>query len=189
MQGIHLELEDFARTLLRGVGAAVALPCLEIMTPSRSIAGAAGPPVRMAYFYVPNGVHMPAWRPEAREQLQNLPPTLAALEPVRDSVTVISNLAADHCDGNGAAHEPAGGGFLVGKKCKHSEQPEVGGKSVDQVVSQEIGLATPVDSLALGIDPGHRGDHGYSGTYMSHISWRSPTTPVSLELNPRLLYV
>lgn len=176
------------RTLLRGVGATVALPWLEIMSPTTALAATGGPPIRMAYFYVPNGVHMPAWRPADVEQLIELPATLAALEPVRNSVTVISNLAADHCNGDGAAHEPAGGGFLVGKKCKHSEQPEVGGTSVDQVVAQEIGLATTVDSLALGIDPGHRGDHGYSGTYMSHISWRSPSTPVSLELNPRQLY-
>lgn len=158
------------------------------MSPVRAGTKVSSPPVRMAYFYVPNGVHMSAWRPADIAQLSELPETLSALQPVRDSVTVISNLAADHCDGTGAAHEPAGGGFLVGKKCKHSEQPEVGGKSVDQVVAQEIGLATPIDSLALGIDPGHRGDHGYSGTYMSHISWRSPTTPVSLELNPRQLY-
>jgi len=59
---------------------------------------------------------------------------------------------------------------------------------VDQVAAAEIGLASPVDSLSLGIDPGHRGDHGYSGTYMSHISWRSRTTPSALELNPRRLY-
>lgn len=176
------------RALLRGVGAAVALPWLEIMSSSRASAAAGQPPLRLGFFYVPNGVHMPAWRPADEEALTQLPATLAALEPVRERITVISNLAAEHCDGNGAAHEPAGGGFLVGRKCKHSEQPEVGGKSVDQVVAQEVGLATPIDSLALGIDPGHRGDHGYSGTYMSHISWRSPTTPVSLELNPRQLY-
>jgi hypothetical protein len=66
--------------------------------------------------------------------------------------------------------------------------PEVGGVSVDQVAAAEVGLSTPVDSLSLGIDPGHRGDHGYSGTYMSHISWRSRTTPTALELNPRQLY-
>lgn len=175
------------RAVLRGVGACVALPWLELMT-ARSALGAAGkPPVRLAYFYVPNGVHMPAWRP-TDSTLSTLPATLAPLQNVSDQVTVISNLAADHCHGTGAAHEPAGGGFLVGARCKHSEQPEVAGKSVDQTVAQEIGLATPIDSLALGIDPGHGGDHGYSGTYMSHISWRGPTTPVPLELNPRQLY-
>jgi hypothetical protein len=180
------------RAVLRGVGASVALPWLELMSPKRAWGAGGTPPVRVAYFYVPNGVHMPAWRPTDRpqggDQLDQLPPTLAPLQSLSDYVTVISNLAADHCNGEGAAHEPAGGGFLVGARCKHSEQPEVGGKSIDQTLAQEIGLATPIDSLALGIDPGHRGDHGYSGTYMSHISWRSPTTPVPLELNPRQLY-
>ncbi|MEZ6136948.1 MAG: DUF1552 domain-containing protein [Pirellulaceae bacterium] len=175
------------RSMLRGIaGASLALPWLESVATASSTSG---PPLRMAFFYVPNGVHMPAWRPEGESgPLAELPVTLRSLEPVKDHVTVISGLAAEHCDGNGAAHEPAGGGFLVGKRCKHSEEPEVGGVSVDQLAAREVGLDTPVDSLALGIDPGHRGDHGYSGTYMSHISWRSKTTPASLELNPKQLY-
>lgn len=191
------------RTVLRGAGATVALPWLESM----SLASEAdqklegdnrgdpdGPPVRLAYFYVPNGVHMDAWRPEADGDLEaggdlgELPPILRPLEPVKDRVTVISDLAADHCNGKSAGHEPAGGGFLVGGKCKHSETPEVAGTSVDQLAARQIGLHTPVDSLALGIDPGHRGDHGYSGTYLSHISWRSKTTPAPLQLNPKTLF-
>lgn len=177
------------RTVLRGVGASVALPCLEIMSSEKVVADESnGPPLRMAYFYVPNGVNMADWRPAETEKLDEMPATLKPLEPLKDSVALVSNLAAEHCNGNSAAHEPAGGGFLVGKKCKHSEEPEVGGKSVDQVAAQEVGLATDVDSLALGIDPGHRGDHGYSGTYMSHISWRNKTTPAALELNPKQLY-
>jgi len=177
------------RTLLRGVGAAVSLPWLEAM--SRSVAFGrtpAGPPVRIGFFYVPNGVHMPNWKPEQTGTLQQLPRTLQSLEPVKDKVLVLTNLAAAHCKGNGAGHEPSGGGFLVGQKCKHSEIPEVGGVSVDQVIAHDVGLKTPVDSLALGVDAGHRGDHGYSGTYMSHISWRSKTTPAALELNPKELY-
>jgi hypothetical protein len=186
------KLQISRRTLLLGVGASVALPWMEIMS-SRALGNTAGgtpngPPLRMGFFYVPNGVHMPAWRPASAGNLGELPETLRGLEPIRDNVLVISNLAADHCDGKSAAHEPAGGGFLVGKKCKHSEEPEVGGISVDQLAAREVGLDSPVDSLALGIDPGHRGDHGYSGTYMSHISWRSKTTPAALELNPKMLY-
>lgn len=177
------------RTLLRGAGAAIALPWLEAMSPSRLLAASTGkPPVRLAYFYVPNGVHMPNWRPSVAGELGELPPILKPLEPVKQHVLVLSDLAADHCKGKGAGHEPAGGGFLVGAKCKHSEEPEVGGVSVDQLAARRIGLRTPVDSLALGIDPGIRGDHGYSGTYLSNISWRSKTTPAPLELNPRQLF-
>lgn len=176
------------RTLLRGTGAAVALPWLDSMTPAWATATQALPPVRLAFFYVPNGVNMAQWRPADEGQLGKLPTTLRALEPVKDKVLVLSDLAAEHCEGKSAGHEPAGGGFLVGAKCKHSEEPEVGGASVDQVAAREVGLRTPIDSLALGIDPGHRGDHGYSGTYLSHISWRSKTTPAALELNPKTLF-
>ncbi len=149
---------------------------------------------------------MPQWRPTStadagsargrsekgpsEHPLANLPSILEPLARanVSDRINVISNLEAQHCFANGAGHEPAGGGFLVGAKCKHSEEPEVGGISVDQLAAREIGIRTAVDSLALGIDPGHRGDHGYSGTYLSHISWRSRTMPATLELNPKELF-
>lgn len=174
------------RALLRGAGAAVALPWLEAM--ASALAAGAKPPVRLAFFYVPNGVHMPLWKPKAGGPLGELPPILKSLEPVKDRVLVLSDLAADHCNGVKAAHEPSGGGFLIGAKCKHSEEPEVAGTSIDQAVAQQVGLKTPVDSLALGIDAGMRGDHGYSGTYLSNISWRSKSTPAALELNPRQLF-
>ena len=177
------------RSLLRGTGVGLALPWLDAMTMSTFASREAGkPPMRMAFFYVPNGVNMDCWRPSETGPLDELPETLKPLEAVKKHILVLSDLAADHCDGEIAAHEPAGGGYLVGKKCKHSEEPEVGGASIDQIVAREIGHETPIDSLALGIDPGHRGDHGYSGTYMSHISWRNKTTPSALELNPKQLY-
>jgi hypothetical protein len=131
---------------------------------------------------------MAHWRPEAAGELKDLPPILKPLEPVKEKVLVLSDLAADHCQNAVAAHEPSGGGFLVGGKCKHSEEPEVAGLSVDQFAAQQVGLKTPVDSVALGIDPGIRGDHGFSGTYLSNISWRGKTTPAALELNPKQLY-
>jgi hypothetical protein len=175
------------RTLLRGAGAAVGLPWLESMAPAATSA-AGKPPIRLAWFYVPNGVHMAHWRPGPAGPLGDLPPILKPLEPVRNKVLVLSDLAADFCQSPVAGHEPSGGGILVGAKCKHSEEPEVAGPSVDQVAASQLGLRTPVDSLALGIDPGHRGDHGYSGTYLSNISWRSKTTPAALEIQPRQLY-
>ncbi|QDT10550.1 DUF1552 domain-containing protein [Stieleria marina] len=179
------------RTLMRGVGAAVALPWLEAMTATNAIAMTpAKPPVRLGFFYVPNGVNMEQWRcgdaGEISEPSKILQPLVD--HGVMNRTVVLSNLEAKHCKGPGAGHEPAGGGFLVGKKCKHSEEPEVGGVSVDQLAAREIGFGTPIDSLALGVDPGHRGDHGFSGSYLSHISWRNKTTPAALELNPRKLY-
>lgn len=177
------------RTLLRGTGAAIALPWLEALA-SKQAAGSenAGPPVRIAFLYVPNGINMQDWRVGDAGSLDNLSPILKPLEGVKQHVSVLTGMAAEHCDGKSASHEPTGGGYLVGKKCKHSEEPEVGGASVDQIIARKIGYQTPIDSLALGIDPGHRGDHGYSGTYMSHISWRDKKTPTSLDLNPKQLY-
>jgi hypothetical protein len=177
------------RTLLRGLGATVALPWLDAMAPA--LAGPSArqkPPVRLGFFYVPNGVHLANWRPQEDGELKSLSPILKSLEPVKHRITVLSDLAAEHCQNSVAAHEPSGGGFLVGAKCKHSEEPEVAGASIDQVAAQEVGLKTPVDSLALGIDPGMRGDHGFSGTYLSNISWRGQTTPAALELNPKQLF-
>ncbi len=150
--------------------------------------GPAKPPTRLGFFYIPNGVNLDDWRLKTSGTLSELSPTLKPLEPIKDQITVLTGLAAMHNKGNSASHEPAGGGLLVGHKCKHSEEPEVGGPSIDQVIAKEIGQHTAVDSLALGIDPGIRGDHGYSGTYMSHISWRNKTTPVALEVNPKQLY-
>jgi hypothetical protein len=174
------------RTVLRGAGAAVALPWLEATASAAPAAG--GPPVRLAFFYAPNGIVMENWRPKEAGELKELTPILKPLGPFKDKVLVLSDLAADFCKGNGAGHEPSTAGLLVGAKCKHSEEPEVAGPSVDQVAAAKIGLRTPVDSLALGIDPGMRGDHGYSGTYLSNQSWRNKTTPAALELNPKLLF-
>jgi hypothetical protein len=174
------------RTFLRGAGAAAALPWLEAMAPA--MAAGARPPVRLAFFYAPNGIVLDNWRPKAAGELGDLLPILKNLEPVKRNILILSDLAADHCQSPVAGHEPSGGGFLVGAKCKHSEEPEVGGASVDQLAAQQVGLKTAVDSIAMGIDPGMRGDHGYSGTYLSNISWRSPNTPAALELNPKQLY-
>lgn len=166
----------------------MALPLLEAMEATAKPSSAVKPPLRMAFMCVPNGVHMPAWTPKESGQLNELPEIAKSLEPVKHQVLFLSQLAAMHCVGVGAGHEPVGGGLLVGQKCKHSEEPEVAGASFDQVVARQSGLETPVDALALGIDPGHRGDHGYSGTYLSHISWRNQSTPVPLEINPKQLY-
>ncbi len=176
------------RTILRGSGTVLALPWLEAMSSASVSSSAAQPPLRIGFFYIPNGVNLDDWRLKSTGKLNELSTTMKSLEPVKDQITVLTGLAAQHNKGNSASHEPAGGGLLVGQKCKHSEEPEVGGPSIDQVIAKEIGQQTAVDSLALGIDPGIRGDHGYSGTYMSHISWRNKTTPVALEINPKQLY-
>jgi hypothetical protein len=177
------------RSFLKSASACIALPFLDAMVPANPARKGVGkPPVRLAWLYVPNGVVMPKWKPAQVGAGYEMPELLKPLEAVKDRVLVLSDLAAMHCRGTGGSHEPTGGGILTGFKCKHSEEPESGGPSIDQVAARMIGDQTPVDSLALAIDPGHRGDHGYSGTYMSHISWRNPTTPAALEMNPKELF-
>lgn len=180
------------RSFLKSASACIALPFLDAMVPptfgNPAKRGAGKPPVRLAWLYVPNGVVLPKWRPQQAGPLTELPAILAPLAPVKDRVLVLSDLAAMHCRGVGGSHEPTGGGILTGTKCKHSEEPEAGGPSIDQVAAKMIGDQTPVDALTLAVDPGHRGDHGYSGTYMSHISWRSQATPAALEMDPKALF-
>jgi len=173
------------RTVLRGLGATLALPWLEAIEPVKP---GGKPPVRLGFFYVPNGVVMANWKPTTTGSGFDLPPILKPLAAVRSQVLVLSNLNSNPCKHNVASHEPTGGAFLIGAKCKPSEVPEVAGPSIDQVAAAKIGEQTPIDALALGIEPGHRGDHGFSGTYLSHLSWRNSTTPVALETNPKDLY-
>jgi hypothetical protein len=177
------------RTFLKTASASIALPFLDAMIPNNpALKGKGKPPVRLGWFYVPNGVVLANWKPTATGTTFELPSILKPFEPVRDRLLVLSDFAADHCRGDGGQHEPTGGGILTGLKCKHSEEPEAGGPSIDQVAAQRLRDATPIDTLTLGVDPGHRGDHGYSGTYMSHMSWRSPSTPAALEMDPKALF-
>ena len=185
------------RTLLRGLGTAVALPWLEAMAPAADRAGAASKasPRRMAFFYVPNGVHMPAWTPAKEGPDFELAPTHAALKPFRDRLLVLSNLAQDHAfaHGDGAGdHARSLSCFLTGAHVLKTDGSNIHvGVSVDQVAAQKLGRVTPFASLELGIDRGAQSgncDSGYSCAYSSNISWRSPTTPMAKEVNPRLVF-
>jgi hypothetical protein len=176
------------RTMLRGAGAAVALPMLNAMVPSVALAASAGkPPVRMAYLFIPNGVHMPDWKPKSPGEM---PKTLAHLESVKKDVTVISNLEHRKAFANGDGpgdHARSAGTFLTGKQCLKSGGVRAG-VSADQVAAVKIGDQTYLSSLELGIDRGRTSgncDSGYSCAYSSNISWRNESTPMAKEINPR----
>jgi hypothetical protein len=186
------------RTILRGVGASVALPLLDAMAPARSPAmteGTPAPPTRAAFVYVPNGVHLPAWTPTDTGRTFDLPPTLAPLAPVRDDLLVLSGLALDparaHGDGSGD-HARAMAAFLTG--CHPRKTNGAGlraGVSVDQVAAARVGRATRFPSLELGCE-GSKGDgacdHGYSCAYQTNLSWRGESTPAAKEIDPRLVF-
>jgi hypothetical protein len=186
------------RTFLRGLGASVALPFLGSALPRSLWAAAAepaAPPLRMAFLFIPNGAHMPAWTPEAEGAITKLPTTLEPLAKVRDKVTVLSGLAQDtgwaHGDGAGD-HARSAATFLTGVHPKKTDGKGIqAGISVDQLAAQHIGRETRFASLEVGCEDGKLAgscDSGYSCAYSNNISWRSATEPAGKEVNPRQLF-
>lgn len=189
------------RTLLRGLGAAVALPWLESMGPLQNWARGASTPVgkaapnRMAFVYVPNGKNMADWTPTAEGAAFDLPHILQPLKNVRDQLTVLTGLTADkaraHGDGGGD-HARAMSAFLTGAQARKTDGTDIrSGVSVDQIAASRIGDQTRLPSLEIGCEPGSMAgncDSGYSCVYSSTMSWRSATTPVPKEVSPKLVF-
>ena len=184
--------------MLRGLGTAVALPFLEAMKPALALAEASGrpsPPKRMAFLFVPNGVHLPDWTPKESGRGFELPFILNPLQEVKDDILILTGLTQDkgraNDDGSGD-HARACSAFLTGAQARKTHGADLRvGVSVDQIAAQKIGHHTRFPSLELGCDPGANAgncDSGYSCAYSSNISWMSSTTPVGKEVNPRLVF-
>lgn len=182
------------RTILRGLGTALALPWLEAMRGS-VWAASPEPPLRLIFFYVPNGVHMPDWRPAEEGPLDALPPSLAPLKRHRDTLTVLSELTLNGArplgDGPGD-HARAAAAFLTAAHPHKTDGADIrNGISVDQQAAEIIGQQTRFPSLEVGVDPSAQAgscDSGYSCVYSSTLAWRSPTSPVAKETNPRAIF-
>jgi hypothetical protein len=149
----------------------------------------------MAFFYVPNGVHMPAWRPAQEGAKFSLPVTLEPLAPYRDDLLVLSGLAQQNSEalGDGAGdHARALSCFLTGVHPLKTDGANIHvGVSVDQVAAAHLAGQTRLPSLELGIERGAQSgncDSGYSCAYSSNISWRTPTMPMAKEVNPRAAF-
>jgi hypothetical protein len=189
------------RTVLRGLGASIALPWLEAMAPRASATGAAAAeavtelPRRAAYLYVPNGVSMDHWRPASVGADFELMPTLEPLREFKDDMLVLSGLtldkARDHGDGGGD-HARALSAFLTCSQPRKTHGADIKvGISVDQVATWKLGDATRLPSLELGCDAGSQVgncDSGYSCAYSNNISWKTESTPLPKEVNPRLVF-
>ncbi|GMU93160.1 MAG: hypothetical protein AMXMBFR4_22180 [Candidatus Hydrogenedentota bacterium] len=182
------------RTMLRGVGAAIALPVLDAMLPAtaRAAARTAKPPVRMACIYFPNGVWQDSWIPKETGASFQLPYALEPLADFKSSINVISGLdkAASR---QGDGHYAKTANFLTGKPVTKTTGKDIsaGGISMDQLAAEKLGHLTPLPSLELGIDPvisGIDSNVGFTRLYGSYISWRSATVPVAKEINPRFVY-
>jgi len=183
------------RTFLRGMGAAIALPMLDAMTPAFAAPRAAAAPKRLAFVYVPNGITMEEWTPAAAGRAFEYTRVLKPLEPFRDDTLVLSGLAQRNGNalGDGPGdHARAAASYLTGVHPRKTAGADIrNGVSVDQIAAQEIGAATRFASLELGCDDSRtvgNCDSGYSCAYTNSLAWRSETTPMPPETNPRLVF-
>ncbi len=192
------------RNFLRGIGACLALPAFEAFAPRAFAAGssasniattATGAPLRMAFVYFPNGAIQKNWIPTGSGRDFKFGNTLAPLEPLRHRVQVISGL--EHLNANagndGAGdHARANGTFLTGVRVKKTAGSDIyAGVSIDQIAAQSIGKATRFASLELSTDPHRKSgncDSGYSCAYESNLAWRTATSPLAPESNPRMVF-
>ena len=199
-------LASSRRHFLRGLGAAVALPALESMLPrglNAALAGATrglgtsatGAPLRMAFLYFPNGANQKSWWPTGEGTAFELNKTMEPLAPLKDKIQVFGGL--DHInatagkDGPGD-HARASSTFLTGVRVRKTSGSDIhAGVSVDQLVAQKIGHMTRFPSIEMTCDGVRKSggcDSGYSCAYDFNVSWRSPTSPMAPEPNPRQLF-
>lgn len=192
------------RRFLRGMGACLALPSLEALLPRAAAAEvaargfattASGAPLRMAFLYFPNGAVPSHWTAAGAGADFQLANTLAPLEALKHRVQVISGLDLKNAEpGNDGAgdHARANGSFLTGVRVKKTAGADIqAGVSVDQIAAQHIGRSTRFASLELSCDPHRKSggcDSGYSCAYESNLAWRTATSPLSPESNPRLIF-
>ena len=185
------------RTVLRGLGATVALPLLDAMVPAATAQSrtAAAPIKRFGVFYVPNGMSMPYWYPRhAPGKLDSLPPTLRSLEPFRDRVTICGGLDDEPANlvRGGGDHARSAGTFLTCVPYKMTNGADVSNAvSVDQIAARELQNETQLASLELGIESNAmvgNCDGGASCAYTNTIAWRTPTTPLPIENDPRAVF-
>jgi hypothetical protein len=183
------------RAALRGVGVSVALPFLESLLGRAAAKPHAESPLRLAFVYAPNGKHMADWTPNAEGSNFELPSTLRPLKAVRDHVSVLSGLAlrpAEPGTDGAGDHARAMSAFLTGRRPRKTSGSDVFvGVSVDQVAAMAIGRATRLPSLEVGCEGGKLAgtcDNGYSCAYQTNLSWRTPSTPMPKEVNPRVVF-
>jgi len=184
------------RTALRGLGTAIALPLLDSMVPRAALAAGAGEaartPLRMAFLYVPNGIHMQDWTPAEEGENYVLPSTLEPLAAFKNDMCVLTGLTQKKAFANGDGggdHARALASFLTGTQARKTSGADIrAGVSADQVAATEIGRYTRFPSLELGCEAGQQSgncDSGYSCAYSSNISWKGESTPMAKEVNPK----
>jgi len=185
------------RTFLRGMGTALALPLLDGMMPAFANAAETGKPkVRLSTAYVPNGIIMDKWTPQAEGTGMELPPILAPLQAFRDQIMVLSGLdlkCANQLPGEGGGdHARGAAAFLTGVHPVPTQGANMSmGISMDQVAAQHLASQTQLASLELALDDNDlvgTCDVNFSCAYSNTISWRGSTTPLPMENKPRVVF-
>ena len=187
------------RTVLRGAGAALALPLLEAMVPAATALAqtAASRKPRFVGCFVPHGMAPGYWVPEQEGALgAELPYNWKPLEPFRDHTVILSGLhsrSAEPPPGVTGADHWVAAAFLCANKPKKTAGADVyNGTTIDQIIAQKIGRENLMPSMQLAVeDPGANSSNcgeGYSCTYTNTISWASPTQPLPMELNPQVIF-
>ena len=187
------------RAVLRGLGVAVGLPLLDAMVPAATAitrtAAAARP--RLGFFYTPSGMILNNFRPTtaADGRIVELSPILSPLAPVRSHMVAVTGLSHARADepllGSGP-HTRSAAVWLSGVRPKRTEGADVRlDKTLDQYAADKLGVDTPLASLELALDDNFvtgNCDNGYSCVYLNTFSWRTPTTPLPMEINPRAVF-
>ena len=181
------------RTFLRGLGVSLALPLLDSMVPALTAQSktAAQTARRLGFVYVPHGMVMDQFTPATEGAGFEFSPILRPLEPFRDRLTVVSGLEHKSAD-YGGVHSLSPPTWLSGVRPAGKEGEIRAGITIDQIAADKIGQGTQFPSLELATED-HSGligacDGGYSCTYINTISWRTPTTPLPMEINPRVVF-
>ena len=182
------------RTFLRGVGATVSLPLLDAMVPALTAQSrtAANPGRRLGFVYLPHGAIMDKWTPRTEGTGFEFTPILQPLEPFREKLNIISGLGHQAADTT-AVHSLSPTTWLSGVRPKPTQGVDAyAGVTADQIAAQKIGQDTLLPSLELGTED-HSGligacDRDYGCIYMNTLSWRTPTTPLPMEINPRKVF-
>jgi hypothetical protein len=181
------------RAFLGGMGATVALPLLDAMVPALS--AMPKPVPRLGFFYAPNGTFLPNFNPKEVGTSFQFTPVLRPLEPHRNMVTIMSGLSnkgAENLGEGGGPHTRVHTAWLSGIRPKRTEGPDlVAGTSLDQIAAAELGKGTSLTSLELTLNRGTGflgSENGYSGVYSDTFCWKTPTTPLPMESNPRAVF-
>ncbi len=182
------------RTVLKGLGATLALPLLESMVPARTLLAktAAAPTSRLGFIYVPHGAVMAQWTPATEGPGFEFTRILKPLEPFRERLNVVSGLGHRAAD-TSAVHSLSPTTWLSGVRPKPTQGMDAyAGVTADQIAAHQIGQETLLPSMELATED-HSGligacDRDYGCIYMNTLSWRTPTTPLPMEINPRKVF-